>query len=126
MGVARNGCRNDKRTRLGVVVNVVDLVFYCLGGALFRAVVFFPLTFVTMRSQFRFRGRLGQAWRPFGYSVIVLAFVEFGEIGIKTSIVDTDTTWVGLMSWLLIPILVCAAVLYFTYRDSHAPPPLPD
>jgi len=107
-------------------VNVVDLFFYCLGGALFRAVIFFPLTFVAMQSQFRFRGRLGKAWRPFGYSVIALTAVEFVELGFKTPTADGDMTWMGMMSWFFVPILVCAVVLYFTYRDPHAPPPMPD
>jgi hypothetical protein len=108
-------------------MNIVSLFAYCLGGALFKAVIFFPLTFVAMRSQYRFRGSLSQAWGPFGYSIIILAVAQLCEISLKNSNPDdTNMTLMGLMSGLLIPILVCAIVLYFTYRDPHAPPPLPE
>lgn len=80
---------------------------------------FFPLTYLAMRSQFRFRGGLGKAWRPFGYSLVLLTVAKFVEIGTKAP-QDVETTTALL--WFLVPILICAVVLYFTYRDKNAAP----
>ena len=101
---------------------MVDLLLFCLGGALFSAVIFFPLTYVAMRSLVRFRGGLGKAWRPFGYSILLLTGAKMVEISTRGR-QDVDTV-AGLVWFLLVPILISAVVLYFTYRDRTvtAPP----
>jgi hypothetical protein len=100
----------------------INLFSYCLGGALFSAAIFFPLTFVAMKSSYRLQGSLGRAWRPFGYSLMLLTLAQFVELATKSSHDDVLGT-MGLVWFLLVPISVCAAVLYFTYRDKGAPPP---
>lgn len=45
-------------------MNLLDVFFYCLGGGLMSAVIFFPLSYLAMRGV-KFRRGLGKAWRPF-------------------------------------------------------------
>jgi hypothetical protein len=102
---------------------MLDFAFYCLGDALFAAVIFFPLTCLAMKSQFTLRGSLGKAWRPFGYSVVLLTVAQFIEIGTRVS-QDVQTA-AGLVCFLLVPIMICAAVIYLTYRYKTAATPPP-
>lgn len=100
---------------------MVNLVFYCLGAGLMAAVMFFPLTYLAMRSTFTFQGGLGKAWKPFGYSVLLLAVAKFVELGTGAS-QDTMTA-AGFVWFIVVPILICAPVLYFTYRVKTAATP---
>jgi len=101
---------------------MVDAVFYCLGSGLGLATIFFPLSYLAMRSQVTFRGGLAKAWKPFGYSVLLLAVAKFVEIGTQA---PQDVSTVPGVAWfLVVPFLICVPVLYFTYRDkTTATPP---
>ena len=101
---------------------MVNLVLYCLGAGLMAAAIFFPLTYLAMRSMFAFQGGLGKAWKPFGYSVLLLAVAKFVELGTGAS-QDTMTA-AGFVWFMVVPILICALVLHFTYRiKTVATPP---
>jgi hypothetical protein len=100
---------------------MVDAVFYCLGNGLGMAVMFFPLSYLAMRSQVTFRGGLAKAWKPFGCSVLLLAVAKFVEIGTKS---PQDVALVHGLVWVLaVPFLICVPVLYFTYRDKKTATP---
>jgi hypothetical protein len=98
---------------------VRQLIAYCFGGALRRAVIFFPITYLAMKSSVRLQG-LAQAWKPFGYSVVLLAIEEFVEIALKTA--PTMTTAIRFVDSLVIPIAICAGALYITGRDRTPSP----
>jgi hypothetical protein len=98
----------------------INLLSYCLGGALFSAAVFFPLTFVAMKSGVRLRGTLGRAWWPFGYSLGLLTVAQWIELATKSP--QEDVLGATSLIWfLLVPISVCAAVIYLTYRSKDPP-----
>jgi hypothetical protein len=101
---------------------MINLLAFCLGGALFSAAIFFPLTFLAMKSSFRLQGSLGKAWRPFGYSLILLTIAQLVELGTKSRRDDVMGV-TGLIWFLLVPIAVCAAIIYSTYRDKDARSP---
>jgi hypothetical protein len=58
-----------------------DLLAYSVGRAIFQTAIFFPITFIAMRSQVRFRSGLSSAWRPFFYVVVVLSIANAIETG---------------------------------------------
>jgi hypothetical protein len=93
---------------------MADLVSYCLGGGIGFASIFFPLTFRAMKSRVAFRGGLRTAWKPFGFSVIFLAIVQFVQAVTKPP--PAAITLSSFFAFLIMPILTCALVLFFTYR----------
>jgi hypothetical protein len=95
---------------------MVEILGFCLGNGLMTAAMFFPLSYLAMRSLVPFRGGLGKAWKPFGYSVLLLAVAKFVELGTK---VPQDVNTVpGFVWFLVVPFVICIPVLYLTYRDK--------
>jgi hypothetical protein len=94
---------------------MADLVSYCLGGGIGFAAIFFPLTFRAMKSHVTFRGGLRTAWKPFGFSVVLLAIVQFVQAATKPP--QAAITMSSFLAFLIMPILTCALVLFFTYRQ---------
>lgn len=90
---------------------ILQEVAMAIGAGLGSAVIFFPLTYLAMYKQFKFRGKFGSAWRPFLSSV--LALVVLSLLGLSP---DTKTIS-GLMMVFALPITVCALILFFTYRE---------
>lgn len=86
-------------------------VTWALGSGIGTAVIFFPVTYLAMREQFTFRGGLGKAGLPFFYSVVALAILQI--FGVSFS--PTDSVF-GLLMFIVVPICVCALILYFSYR----------
>jgi len=99
---------------------MASLVSYCLGGGIGFAVIFFPLTYRAMKSHVAFRGGLVTAWKPFGYSVLFLAITQFLQATTKAP--QAVITIGGLATFLILPILTCALVLFFTYRQTANQP----
>lgn len=89
------------------------IVSHALGSGLATATIWFPISYFAMRSHFGLRKDLGRAWRPYFSCVILFAILQL--LGFRPS---TDTP-VGLAAFFVVPISICALVLYFTYR---APP----
>lgn len=94
--------------------HMLDLLFFCLGGAFVAAVYALPLAYLALRSFVAFRGGLGQAWKPFGYSIAPLTIGKFIELATRAS--QDVSTLEGFVWFLVIPTAICAAVLFFTYR----------
>jgi hypothetical protein len=68
-----------------------------------------------MKSHVTFRGGLRTAWKPFGFSVILLAIVQFVQAATKPP--SVAITMSSFVAFLVMPILTCALVLFFTYRE---------
>lgn len=95
---------------------MINLVLYCLGAALFPAVVFLPLAYLIMKAaRVTFKGGLGKAWKPFAYSLPLLMVEKFIELGTHAS--QDTTTAAGIVWYAVVPTVICAMVLYLTYRD---------
>jgi len=93
---------------------MLDLLFFCLGGAFVAAVYALPLAYLALKSFVTFRGGLGRAWKPFGYSIAPLTVGKFIEL--ETHASEDILTSEGFVWFLVIPTAICAAVLFFTYR----------
>lgn len=91
----------------------MDYVFQCFGGAIGLMAIFFPITYSAMWKQYQLRP-LGQAWRPFSYCVLALTILNvFGFDRISMMSVP------GIMIFFGLPILLCSAILYVTYRQQY-------
>jgi hypothetical protein len=98
---------------------MADLLFYCLGAALGTAVMCFPIAFIAMSSRVKFRGKLHQAWTPFGYSVLVLTLGQY--VRISSRAVEATATPVAVLISIALSMGFCSLILYFTYRAMPTP-----
>jgi hypothetical protein len=78
-----------------------------LGAALGETCIFLPITYFALRKYLKLRD-LKTAWRPFGICLVVFADMKlFGLLPSADS--------VGM--FFVVPFVVCAAVLYLSYRQ---------
>ena len=88
-----------------------------LGSGLAMAIFWFPITYLAMRKQYQFRGKLLGASRQFCSCVVLLALTKL--FGPESS----TSTSLGLIAFWVAPMCICALVLYTTYRSAEAPSP---
>ncbi len=92
------------------------MFLYLLGGALAQALIFFPITYLSMKSKTKFRGGLWKAWLPFTTTVLVLVVYD----AISKAMRLPEPSVIGIILSFSVPIAVSAAALFLTYR-SNAP-----
>jgi hypothetical protein len=85
-------------------------VGYAAGVALGQAAIFLPIAYFAGRRHLGLRPGLGQAWTPFAVSWLALLILAL--LGVQG---DSDSA-LGLVTFFVLPIVVCGAALWLTYR----------
>ena len=84
------------------------------GGGMGMAIFWFPITYFAMRKQYQLRETLFGASRQFFSCTVLLALAKLLGLGYSTS------KALSLATFWIVPVCVCAAVLYTTYRTAQA------
>ena len=94
------------------MTTTTEIVANAFGVGLGSATIWFPVTYFAVRKQLQLRNNLGRAWRP--YLLCVVLFAIFHLLGFEPSILTTA----GMITFFVMPLIVCAIVLNFTYRSE--------
>lgn len=93
-----------------------EVIAGAIGAGLGTATIWLPITYFALRKTLQLRNDIGRAWRPYLSCIALFAIIHL--LGLESS----TATVSGSMVFILVPIIVCTVVLYFTYRAvSNSP-----
>jgi hypothetical protein len=92
-------------------------ISHALGSGVGTAIIWFPITYVAMRKQFKLK-TLTKLWRPFWGCVVTFSILLylFGQPPIDS--------FESAIMFMMLPIFVSASVLYWTSRETVSKQPV--